>query len=248
MSFGLGCADCGGLAPIPEPRNETEVLGDLIFEEGTRIKIEERSDGRRRFVKISVKAQSDPVVSLTANPAQAEVGQTVNVTFTGNITPGSEEIVERKLSGSPDPTTDSFSVVVENVSANLSKTLSVVDKAGVSKSVLAGIRFLSRFFIGYSPKQILAAEDVVPETGALAVSTDQAFGGEKVYNLPNSAAGKNYIYWVYPATMLPIGVPVMGGLQVPVVKQSTTIVVNGVTYYVERTKNSYGESDLTITI
>jgi hypothetical protein len=244
----MSCFGCDGLAPMPEPKDEG-ILKNIIFKEGTRMKITEKTDGLNRIVQFDVLTQVDPVVTLVANPAQAEVGQTVNVTFTGTITPGSDPIVSRTLTGSDNPTTDAFSVTVEGVTSNLNKTLVVTDKGGVVKQVTAGVRFLSRFYIVYSHKQILGAEDVVGYDGALAGSTDQAFGGEKKYNIPATGpGGKDYIFWVYPTTMMPIGVPVLGGLQVPLEKQANTIIINGISYYVERTKNNYGQSDLTITI
>lgn len=251
MSEGLGCFSCSGVTPESAPQPSKGSMDSLRFKDGRRTKVNDKTDPVTgiRTVSIDMVDQIDPKVELTAIPsAEPEAGTTINVRFVGKITPGSDPVVLRNLTGETDPTTDNVDITVNNVTSNISKTLSAKDQAGVTKSATAGVNFRYRFYIIFSTKESLSAEDIAG-AGFLSGSSNQAFGGEKTYSVPDSAPNKHYIHWVYDTALLPIGVPVLGGLQVPLVKQGGTVTLaNGRQYYVERTKNSYGGVDLIITI
>lgn len=251
MNEGLGCFGCSGISPEKAPEPERGSLEKLVFKDGRRTKINDRTDPVTgiRTVSVDVIDQVDAKVELSATPSsEPEIGKTIDVRFVGKITPGSDPIVGRTLTGVADPATDTVDITVNGVTSNISKTLTATDSAGIPKSASAGVNFLYRFRVIYSTKEVLGPEDITGD-GFLSGSTNQAFGGERKYEVPDAAPNKHYIHWVYDTALQSVGVPVLGGLQVPLVKQQNTVQMpNGRQYYIERTKNSYGGVDLIITI
>ena len=199
-----------------------------------------------------------PIVSMSANPSYAEVGDTKTVDFTLDSDNGSSDIVSRIL----DPaegltgTTGVFSWQETGVTRNTagdmqSHTLTVTDDSGNNPVVkTAAINFRWRIYQGFSTNSSLNASQIKALVNShIDGDIIAKYGGSKNYTIPVYGS---YIYWVFEATQTPVVAALMSELPFPLTQLAPVSVTNDfgqtTNYIAVRSTNYFDTGTLTIKI
>lgn len=223
------------------------------------IKVTVAQVGGKIRVTHSYEAYIVPTVNISVSPTTAEIGDSVDPTFTVTFEVGSQPLTSKELTPAVDPepdmTSSPFGFQIDGLTSTVPgifgiHRFTVEDGTEVEIYDEVGVSFMHRYFQWFSDEATTDEATMIAGSSELAASAVAAWGGTQAYIVPNL----NYIYWAVPEDDEDgIGQPYLGSFPLPVtVIGQITRADNGfgvpVTYNIIRTTNYFGASTLNITI
>ena len=234
---------CSSAAPILDPNAVDYREIDIL--PGKSIKVTKTETPSKVTYTIDYESYVASKLSVTVTPKYIELGDSVVVNYTANLTVGTEDIVSNTVTPLPSGLVISESMAWQDtISSSVSGpvnpvTWQVIDAEGNTSAVTIQAVATSKLYIGYSANDVLTEAQVkaLTEFSALGTSIKTAANSIASYNFTASTA---YIYWIYPVGGPGITSAEEGPLPVPLTTLGSTVSItndHGVTisYKVVRT-------------